>query len=130
MLLILIVLPVITWASELSDYYGVWTGAVVEGPVSGKEHDRYEVVIQLVPGKYTIEYPSLKCGGKLRLQGKKGRHIQFKDELEYGKELCAFGGYTQLLMIDTQNAAFQWFDNNGVLRAKGMLKRDSQTLAL
>ncbi|WP_455198202.1 hypothetical protein [Kaarinaea lacus] len=130
MLIIFGLFPVCAWTAELSDYYGVWTGAVVEGPVTGKNHDRYEVVIELVPGKYTIEYPSLRCGGKLRLQRKKGRHFQFRDELEYGKELCAFGGYTQLQMINASLAAFQWFDNNGVLRAKGMLKRDGQTLAL
>lgn len=135
LLVLLIVLPVLGWAAgqreyELSDYYGVWKGTVVEGPVTGKTHDRYEVVIEFAPGKYSIHYPSLKCGGKLRLQGRKGRHFHFRDELEYGKEHCAFGGYTELQMISTTLAAFQWFDGNGVLRAKGMLKRKSQTLVL
>lgn len=123
-------LPLCAWPGELSDYYGLWTGAVVEGPVRGKSHDRYKVMIELVPGKYTINYPTLNCGGKLLLQGKKGRHFHFRDELEYGKDQCAFGGYTELQMISSYLAAFQWFDSNGVLRAKGMLKRKSQTIAL
>ena len=106
---LLFLLPVCAWSAGLSDYYGVWAGAVVEGPVSGKSHDRYEVVIELVPGKYTIDYPTLRCGGVLRLQGNKGRHFHFKDELDYGKDHCAFGGYTELQMINTSLAAFQWF---------------------
>lgn len=126
----LLLLPVYAWSANLSDYYGVWAGSVVEGPVSGKSHDRYNVIIELVPGKYSIDYPTLKCGGKLVLQGKKGRHFHFRDKLEYGKSLCAFGGYTELQMINADLAAFQWFDSNGVLRAKGMLKRRSQTIAL
>lgn len=127
---LLFLFPVFAWSAELSDYFGVWTGAVVEGPVSGKEHDRYEVVIELVPGQYSIDYPSLNCGGKLRLQGKKGRHFHFRDELVYGKDVCAFGGHTELQMISTSLAAFHWFDANGVLRAKGMLKRNTKTIAL
>lgn len=127
---LLLLLPVDAWSVELSDYYGVWKGAVVEGPVSGKSHDRYEVIIELVPGKFSIDYPTLNCGGRLHLQEKKGRHFHFRDELKYGKSQCAFGGYTELQMISHDLAAFQWFDNNGVLRAKGMLKRNSRTIAL
>lgn len=126
----LFMLPAYAWSVELSDYYGVWRGAVVQGPATGKTHDRYDVVVELAPGKYTIDYPSLKCGGKLRLRGNNGRHFHFRDELEYGREHCVLGGYTELLMISTTHAAFQWFDSDGVLRAKGMLKRNSQTIAL
>lgn len=126
----LLLLPVYAWPVELNDYYGVWAGHVVEGPVSGKSHERYMVVIELVPGKYTIDYPTLKCGGKLLFQGNNGRHFHFRDELEYGKDQCALGGYTELLMISTSKAAFQWFDSNRVLRAKGMLRREKKTFAL
>lgn len=126
----LFMVPVFAWSAELSDYYGVWAGDVVEGPARGSMHDRYEVVINFLPGSYTIDYPSLKCGGKLRFQGKKGRHFHFRDELEYGKDKCAFGGFTELQMISTTLAAFQWFDSNGVLRAKGMLKRNTKTFSL
>jgi len=114
----------------ISDYYGVWKGSVVEVQADGKAYSRYAVVIQLVPGNYTISYPSLKCGGKLLLKGNTGRHFHFRDKLEYGKDQCAFDGFTELLMISTSKAAFQWFDSNGVLRAKGMLERNSRTLAL
>ena len=126
----LLIWSVYAWSVELSDYYGVWAGDVVEGPVNGKSHERYKVVIEFVPGKYTIDYPTLKCGGRLFFQGNNGRHFHFKDQLEYGKDQCAFGGYTELLMISAKKAAFHWFDSNGVLRAKGMLRRESRTLVL
>jgi hypothetical protein len=127
---LLIALPVYAWPVELNDYYGVWAGNVIEGPVSGKSHERYMVIIEFVPGKYTIDYPTLKCGGKLLFQGNTGRHFHFRDKLEYGKGQCALGGYTELLMISTRKAAFQWFDSNGVLRAKGMLRRERKTFSL
>lgn len=134
-LTLLLIFPAYAWSAELSDYYGVWAGTVVEGPVAGKpgasrKHDRYNVIIELLPGKYQIDYPALNCGGKLQLHRKKGRHFYFRDKLEYGRDKCVFGGYTELQMIRPDLAAFQWFDSNGVIRAKGMLKRNSQTMAL
>ena len=132
---LLCVLTAHAWAAgitnhELSDYYGVWKGSIVEGSAFGNSHERYDVIVEIVPGRYTIDYPSLKCGGKLRFQGRNGRHFHFRDELEYGKDQCVSGGYTELQMVSTTLAAFQWFDSNGVLRAKGLIKRNKHTFAL
>lgn len=134
-LAISILLSTPAWSADLSAYYGLWAGSVVEGPASlvpevERQHNQYEVSIELVPGNYTVKYPSLGCSGKLRLLANKGRHFRFQDQLEYGSDSCAFGGYTELMMIDPYSAAFHWFDNNGVLRAKGVLKRNNQTLLL
>jgi hypothetical protein len=134
-LIVLLGLPVSAWAGDIREYYGVWTGVIVQGPDvgtpgSGGEHKRYEIKIVFGPAGYRVEYPSLGCGGKLHLVGTKGRHFHFRDELEYGKDRCSDNGYTELQMISHTRAAIQWFDAGRVFRAEGMLKRNDNTLVL
>lgn len=129
-ILVALMLPAFVLSADVRDYFGIWTGTVVEGPITGSEHKRYEVSIGIAPGKYTIEYPSLNCGGKLHLSGSKGRHFSFRDELEYGLDQCSTGGRTELQFVRPDLMAYQWFDVNGVLRAEGMLKRRSLTMVM
>lgn len=132
-LILLLGLPITAWPADIRDYYGVWTGMIVEGPIAGtpragKKHKRYEVKIVFGPAGYKVDYPSLGCGGKLHLLGTRGRHFHFRDELEYGKDRCSNNGYTEMQMISHAKASLQWFDANRVYRAEGMLKHNVSTM--
>ena len=133
--IVLLWFPLSAWSGDIREYYGVWTGVLVQGPDigvpgSGREHKRYEIKIVFGPAGYRVDYPSLGCGGKLHLVGTKGRHFHFRDELDYGKDRCSDKGYTELQMISHTKAAIQWFDAGGIFRAEGMLKRDDQNMVL
>lgn len=133
--ILLLGLPATSWSADIRHYFGIWTGTIIEGPVNGgagqrEQHKRYKINIKFGPKGYRVDYPTLGCGGKLHLLGTRGRHFRFRDELEYGKDRCSDGGYTELQMISHTLAALQWFDANGVFRAEGMLKRNAQTVVL
>ena len=132
MLVVLVTLmtPVSAWPADLSDYFGVWTGTIVEGPTTGREHLRYEVRLEFAPGSYTFNYPSLGCSGSLQLLSRRGRHLRFRDKLKQGKSQCSDGGRTELQIIGPNLVAYQWFDANGEFRAEGYLKRKDQIMVM
>jgi len=82
----------------------------------------------LAPNRYRVDYDSLGCGGDLRLIHKEGRFFRFRDELNYGLDACTNGGRTELHIIGSERAAFQWFDADGVLKAEGYLERHRQVM--
>lgn len=110
------------------DYIGVWYGTVIEMVTAGKQYQQYDVTVTVAPQEYRIDYDKLDCGGVLRLLLHRGRFYRFKDELNYGLEHCTSGGHTEIHFINSDLAAFQWFDKNGVLKVEGHLKRQAQLI--
>ena len=119
-------LPTTLWSESRSDFFGVWTGTVTEVVVAGSHYSNYEVSISLVPGDYSVDYPTLGCGGRLRLLEQRGRQVRFRDELGYGFDACSNGGRTELRLVGPNLGAYLWFDAEGHLRAEGVLKRRRQ----
>ena len=128
--LLLFSMSISTQLSAGQDYFGVWYGTVVEMVEAGKQYERYEVTISLVPGEYRIDYDSLGCGGKLQLQMQRGRFFRFKDDLNYGLEKCVSGGRTEIHFLNPGLAAFQWFDKNGVLKVEGHIRKQQTQLMI
>jgi hypothetical protein len=127
---LLLLLPTPPWAAGLGQYYGVWNGTLTEMVVAGKQYRRYAVTLTLSPNEYHIDYPSLGCGGSLRLLKYGERRLVFRDEMEYGLEQCANGGRTELRVIGPELYAFLWYDRKGVLRVEGYLKKQKQLMVL
>ena len=125
--LLLITLPWALYAAQPKEHYGQWSGMVAE-PGGKGSFSRYQVTINILPGEITVDYPSLGCGGHLVPLPRKGRHLGFREHLEYGLEQCAKGGRTELFLISPELAAYQWYDAEGRLRAEGMLKRRRQVV--
>jgi hypothetical protein len=116
------------WAGERSVFFGVWQGMVTQVQVAGSRYTRYEVNIRIVPGDYHLDYPGLGCGGRLELVHKEKEMVQFHEELEYGKEKCSGGGRTVLRFIRPGVTEYLWFDEQGVLKVQGLLKRQRQLM--
>jgi hypothetical protein len=119
------------FSTELSageNYIGVWYGTVFEMVAAGKQYQRYDVTVTVAPKDYRIDYDMLECGGNLRLLIHRGRFYRFKDELHYGQEHCDGSGHTEIHFINSDLAAFQWFDKSGVLKVEGHLKRQAQLI--
>lgn len=115
-------------ASDGGKYLGVWSGTLTEMVVAGQQYERYPVTLTMAPNAYRIDYESLQCGGSLHLLNHRGRFFRFRDELNYGLKNCDNGGRTEVHFISPELAAFQWFDQKGVLRVEGHLKRHRQTM--
>ena len=129
-ILLVLSLCVSTKLGAGEDYFGVWRGTVVEMVEAGKQYQRYGVTISLTPGKYRIDYDTLECGGLLQLQMQRGRFFRFKDDLNYGLDHCVTGGRTELHFINSNLAAFQWFDKNGVLKVEGHIRKQQTQLMI
>lgn len=121
-------LPAGAWSADPAGSYGVWSGMLTEVIVAGQRYSRYEVAVTLAPNRSRIDYESLGCGGELRLVRKSGRLLQFRDELEYGQDVCASGGRTELYILDSGRAVLRWFDADGVLKVEGNLRRQRQVM--
>lgn len=110
------------------NYFGVWNGSLTEMIVAGQKYEQYDVTVTVTPLEYRIDYESLKCGGILRLVNQQGRFYRFRNELNYGLKNCGNGGRTEIHFINPGLAAFQWFDEKGVLKVEGHLKRQPQLM--
>jgi len=93
-LLILVVLffsyPAMVWAQAL---VGKWSGEVFQLDPD----DSYLTQIVLDGSKGKIDYPSLKCGGKLRLIKTQGSSHIYREILTYGRNNCIDKGTVTLI---------------------------------
>ena len=128
--LILMLWPACLLAAGLDGFYGVWKGRVSEILAPGQAVSHYDVMIQIVPGLTTVNYPGLGCRGVLLPRWQQGRYLSFRDKLDSGSGRCEANGRTDLFLLDAGLAAFLWFDARGQLKVGGYLRRQQQLAAL
>lgn len=77
----------------LGDPRQPWLDGVWEG-TAHQNTPKMSYSIRLTAGNssYSIEYPSLRCGGKWTVQEMSGTHAKFKEEITYGGERCSSDG--------------------------------------
>lgn len=63
-------------------YVGTWTGEATD--VQGERVTKYPVVMTLERTRGTIEYPSLKCGGRLTGIGQSSPYVFFIETITHG----------------------------------------------
>ena len=111
------------------DAVGHWTGPVTQyGP--GTNTLRYVVkmnvdVIGRTPGKIvgTTLYPSLHCGGRLRLTGAEGIRYVYRERITFGPKSCGSGG-TIFATVSGNSMSWHWVARGievaGTLRLTGL----------
>lgn len=78
-------------------------------------------------GRYTIEYPSLKCGGRWQLTGIDTWKATFKERISFGIEECVNNGSVVVQRLGNGQIAFRYY-NHGSSRvnASAILNRKSR----
>jgi hypothetical protein len=106
-------------------YVGVWSGN--GNQVNGTS---WSILLSVVPGSTgsvvgTISYPSLTCGGELRLKRVTDNSIELSEKLTYGAGRCIDRGTNVLTLTSTQKVAYSWFTEQGKQEATGTLNKIS-----
>lgn len=96
---------------------GIWEG-------NGEQsRSRWTIRIAIVDGQYLIDYPSLRCGGRMKLVSEDEDKIVFDEELDFGLGTCINHGRTVLTKRAEHQADYQWYDQRGKLIAVGAVSR-------
>lgn len=73
---------------------------------------------------YSIEYPSLSCGGRWYLVGKETNRLRFKEKIEYGLDSCVDNGNVLIERIDGYQVAFRYsYGNSDAVVASATLRK-------
>jgi hypothetical protein len=74
--------------------------------------------------RFSIDYPSLNCGGTWKLITMNAYRARFKEVINYGKEECALNGSVVLQWLN-KNQAMYLYSNAGTreISASSVLKR-------
>jgi hypothetical protein len=97
---------------------GVWEGEGIQD-----NNSRWSIKVTVAPGRVTIDYPSLNCGGILEVVEKTGSYIRAEEKLGYGLKKCINGGLVILLEIIPGQLDFFWYYPDRRLGATGVLKK-------
>jgi hypothetical protein len=102
-----------SWQKSASHKFeGRWHGF-------GKQDDnsRWSIKIAISPNRYLIDYPSLKCGGALKLIKENADSLVFQEDLTYGLEGCYNKGKTVLIKLTNNTIRYYWYHENGGRKA-------------
>jgi hypothetical protein len=99
---------------------GVWEGYGWQN--NGTE---WSIKITAENGNYSIEYPSLSCGGKLLLLSENSGSATFREELEYGLSSCINLGKVELYRMEANLLKYIWYYPNDSVGAYGDVSCDS-----
>ncbi len=100
-------------------FYGIWEGT---GKQAGES---WTLKITLSDKEFLVDYPSLKCGGKLEVITSYDNKALFREKITYGKSLCVDNGKTILTTTDKSEAKYKWYYPNGKLGATGILNKQT-----
>lgn len=104
--------------NKSAGFNGIWEGAGVQD-----DNSSWTIKVTIVGQQYSIDYPSLGCGGKLSLISKQSNRIEFHEKLSYGESKCIDNGKTVLIKVGNNSAQYEWFYKNGKKGATGTLTR-------
>jgi hypothetical protein len=108
----------------LQDLQGVWEGTGIQD-----DNSRWTIKVTIEPDEYSIDYPSLNCGGMMRLMKENADSLVFQEVLTYGTDRCYNNGKTVLIKSQNNKIRYYWyFENNGRKAAFGELSRQNYPL--
>lgn len=100
-------------------FEGTWHGSGVQN------HDTsWTIKVTIIGNKYSIDYPSLGCGGKLTLLSSSSTKLEFKETLSYGRSNCTDNGKVGIYRIDSNSVQYRWNNSSGKTGATGTLTRE------
>ena len=73
---------------------------------------------------YTVDYPSLECGGRWRLRSLSSRRAVFRETITRGAERCAQRGRVRIERLNSRQLGY-WFSQAGAneYTASGILNK-------
>jgi len=75
-------------------------------------------------GRFSIEYPSLNCGGKWRLISVNKYRARFKEVLDHGQDNCTDNGNVTIQRLNRRQVFFLYSNvNTRVISASAVLNR-------
>jgi len=97
--------------ADISWLSGVWEGEATQ-IVPGGETGRWTIKLTAQNGKYTVDYPSVSCGGKWTLLEKGVKTVKFKEKITYG-DRCLDNGYVIIEKKDSSRILFNYVSPDG-----------------
>ena len=97
--------------------YAAGLGGTLSGNVTqSNPNTTFAVEIEFYGATGSINYPSLKCGGKIQLVGEDGKTFTYRENITYGNDHCYDGGTIQITPSpygDPRSWNFRW-EGSGV----------------
>ena len=87
---------------------GVWEGKGYQTDTD----DTWAMKLTVKGRRYTVEYPSLECGGRWRLLSLSSRRAVFRETITSGTERCTQGGRVVIQRLNTRQLGY-WFSEAG-----------------
>lgn len=99
---------------------GTWTGTGYQIDTDSTWTMRFRATVT----KYSVDYPSLKCGGFWKLTRAGSNSATFRERITYGKDLCTDRGHVTIERLNRSQIDFR-YRNPGETQfiASGILKR-------
>ena len=100
-------LLIISAAVSAQTRSGIWLTGTWEG--TGYQVDdksTWTMVLNARGRTFTIDYPSLNCGGKWKLTSTSTWRAQFVEKLDRGQDKCADNGTVTILRLNRNQAMF------------------------
>lgn len=83
---------------------GSWSGTVTQS-----DRRSYFTRMKLnESGIGSIDYPALRCGGRLTFEGRKGSAFTYRESIAYGVGTCTDGGLITITPINDEPKQLQW----------------------
>lgn len=95
---------------------GVWSGIARLDDDESKRS--FPVKITIRNKKYSIEYPSLGCGGELHLKLSSSNFMDFREKLTYGKSNCESTKKIAINIHKDNSVHFHWFGSTGLFSSE------------
>lgn len=120
--LLLLLAPGATAQSWLS---GTWIGIGYQTD----DNSTWAMKLTITPPKngrrkFSIDYPSLNCGGRWKLLKTSQHKLVFREQLSFGQERCANNGRVWLERVNRKQVLY-WYSNQGTrqITASAVLNR-------
>ena len=106
--------------SVLEQVVGNW-----EGVGRQDNNTTWTIRMKIMNHSYSIDYPSLQCGGNLTLLSQSGDRIEFREEINYGKTKCVNNGKVVIMRSDENSIKWLWYYPNGNHGADSILRKSN-----
>jgi hypothetical protein len=102
---------------------GAWTGTGYQLGTNGTWAIR--LICNPGRGEYSVQYPSLNCGGNLQPVSVEENRVEFIEYITYGTESCIQGGTLVITRVDDRHITYSYFmPGTNVVEAFSTLTRE------
>jgi hypothetical protein len=99
---------------------GTWEGTGYQTD----DKSTWTMVLKVQGRKFSIDYPSLSCGGQWRLISVSASRARFRERLDHGQDKCADRGIVTLQRLNRKQVIYWWsYQGDTVVKASAVLNR-------